>query len=320
MTGRIPKIVVIGGTYVDMAVRCEQMPQPGETVIGSGFSCTPMGPGVNQAVQAALCGCDVHLISKAGNDLFAQMIKQTLSQFKINTDLVGSAEAKSTGIIVTIVNSKGENRSCISPGANRALTAEDITSEKAENIIASADLCLIHGELPRQAVSAAINMANLHKTTVILDPAGALEQPSPQEADLPVAYFSANILIPDINKASEIADEPVASIHTAKLLGSDFIARGVDCAVIRIPRRGCIIVDRNGTEQIPAFETDLVDETAARDAFAGALAASCAVGDNIREAARFACAAQALACSKFGTIDALPKKEEIIQLLQGSAG
>jgi ribokinase len=61
---------------------------------------------------------------------------------------------------------------------------------------------------------------------------------------------------------------------------------------------------------------DLVDHTGSGDAFAGALAACCAVSDDIREAVKFASAAGALACTKFGAIEALPTKNEIIQLLQ----
>ena len=59
-----------------------------------------------------------------------------------------------------------------------------------------------------------------------------------------------------------------------------------------------------------------VDHAGCGDAFDGALAASCAVGDEIRKAVKFASAAGALACTKFGAQEALPKKEEILELLQ----
>ncbi len=35
MTGRIPKVAVVGGTYVDMVIRCGQVPSPGQCVAGS---------------------------------------------------------------------------------------------------------------------------------------------------------------------------------------------------------------------------------------------------------------------------------------------
>jgi ribokinase len=60
----------------------------------------------------------------------------------------------------------------------------------------------------------------------------------------------------------------------------------------------------------------MVDQTCRGDAFAGALAACYAVSGDIREAAKFASAAGALACTKFGSIESLPTKAEIIELLQ----
>jgi ribokinase len=121
MAGRIPKVVVIGGTYVDMAIRCGQIPSPGKSVTGSALSYTATGPGSNQAVEAALCGCEVHLISKVGGDPFAQMAKVSLADFNVNTNFVYTAEAKNTGVFVTLVNAEGENAACYYTGANRCL-------------------------------------------------------------------------------------------------------------------------------------------------------------------------------------------------------
>ena len=61
---------------------------------------------------------------------------------------------------------------------------------------------------------------------------------------------------------------------------------------------------------------ELVDQAGRGDAFAGALAAYFAVKDDVQEAVKFASAAGALACTKFGSIEALPSKAEIIELLQ----
>ena len=41
-----------------------------------------------------------------------------------------------------------------------------------------------------------------------------------------------------------------------------------------------------------------------------------AVGDDLRKAVKFASAAGALACTKFGAVDAMPTNAEIIELMQ----
>jgi ribokinase len=305
---------VIGGTYVDMAIRCGQIPPPGQSVSGSALSYTATGPGPNQAAQAALCGCEVHLISKVGDDPFARLAKASLADFGVNTDYVYTAKAKNTGVVVTLVNAEGENATCNYSGANSALVPQDI--EVAEHIISEADICLIHGRLPQEAIVTALRCAGLHSTKVILNPDRPMDQRGQQDTGLPIEYFSADILIPNLYEAADITEHSPANIRTAKLIGSDLVARGVHAAVITMGKRGCMVVDRNSANHISAFEVELVDQTGRGDAFAGALAAYCAVKDDIREAVRFASAAGALACTKFGSIEALPTKAEIIQLLQ----
>jgi ribokinase len=314
MTGRSPKVVVIGGTYVDMAVRCSQIPSPGQSFAGSALSYTTTGAGPNQAVEAALCGCEVHLISKVGGDPFAEMARASLAEFKVNTEFVYTAEAMNTGVVVTLVNGTGENATCHYPGANCALQPKDIAD--AEQVIAEANVCLIHGQLPQETIVSALRAAELHGVKVILNPARPLEKSGEEGGDLPIEYFTADIVIPNLFEAAEITDQSTANIRTAKMIGSDLVSRGVAYAVITMGRRGCMVVDRNSADQIPAFEVDLVDHAGSGDAFAGALAAYCAVEDDVRAAVKFASAAGALACTKFGTIEALPTKAEIIELLQ----
>jgi len=314
MPERSPKVVVIGGTYIDLAVRCSHIPAPGQQVGGSALSCTVAGPGPIQAVQAALCHCDVSLISKIGGDTFAQMALKSLNEYKVDTEYVFFAEAKSTGVIVTLVNAEGENAACRYTGANSALQPADI--QMAEERIAQAKICLIHGCLPQEAIVAAIHCANLHRTPIILNPARPIEQTANRAADLPSEYFSADVLVCNLTSAAQITDQSGADIRTAKMIGSDLVARGTRCAILTMGPRGCVIVDRSGADHIPAFDVDVVDRTGSGEAFAGALAAYCAVKHDLREAVKFASAAGALVCTKFGAIEALPTEAEIIQLLQ----
>ncbi len=314
MPERNPKVVVIGGTYIDMAIRCCHVPAPGQIQSGSALSCNVAGPGPTQAVQAALCRCEVSLISKIGGDAFAQMALKSLAEYRVDTEYVFFAEAKNTGIIVTLVNAEGENAICHYTGANSALQPADIKT--AEERIAEADVCLVHGCLPQEAIMAAIQCANLHGTPVILNPARPIGQTGPQGGDLPSEYFSTHVLVSNLEGAVEITEQTGADVRMAKLIGSDLVARGARCAVITMGRRGCLVVDRSGADHVPAFEVDLVDKTGSGDAFAGALAAYCAVRHELREAVKFASAAGALVCSRFGAIEALPTRAEIIQLLQ----
>ncbi|MHC4636873.1 MAG: ribokinase [Planctomycetota bacterium] len=314
MTGRIPKVVMIGGTYVDMAIRCSKIPAEGQSVPGSALSYSPSGSGPVQALEAALCGCDVHLISKIGDDPFGKLVTDSLEEHNVNTSFVGTVKAKNTGMYVTLVDSEGENASCIYSGANISLTPQDI--EAAEGVITEADVCLIHGEMPQDAIVAAIRLAEIHGIKVILNPARPIDQANQTNSDLPIEYFSVDILVSNLEEAAYLADQSDINLRAAKLIGSDLVARGVKAAIITMGKRGSMAVDRNSADHIPAFTVETVDHTGRGDAFAGALAAYCSVKDDLREAVKFASAAGALACAKFGSFEAMPKKDEIIQLLQ----
>ncbi len=314
MKGRNPKIVVIAGTYIDMAIKCSQIPSVGQYVIGSNLSYSISGPGPVQAVQAALCGCEVSLVSKIGSGSFAKMILDTLTEYNINTDYVQCVKAKNTGVHLTMINSEGENAGCLYCGSNNALVPMDITA--ADDIIAEADVCLMHGELPQETIIEAIRCAQLHGTKTILDPARPLEQKEDGCGELPAEYFTVDVIIPNLLEAADITEQTSVGLRNGKLIGSDLIARGVKNAVITMGRKGCLVVNRDGADNIPAFEVDLVNQAGRGDSFNGALAAYYAIKDDIQGAVKFASAAAALTCTKFGLLEALPVKADIIQLLQ----
>jgi ribokinase len=315
MKGKLPKVVVVGAIYVDMVVKCDQMPSTESAVAGSSLTYSITGPGPCQAAEAALCGCEVNLIGKVGGDPFAQMVRQSLNEFNVNTDYVIAAEAKTTGANITVVNDMGENNSVTYHGVNLALSPIDI--QAADAVIQDADVCLIHGCLPQDTIVAAIRAAKVHGTTVILNPAKPIKSNQVAQNDLlPNEYFNADILIPNLYEAANIIDRSPANLNASKLIGSDLIARGVKTAVITMGKRGCMVIDLNGVDHIPAFDIELVDHTGTGDVFAGALAAYIAVDNDVRKAVKFASAAAAIICTRLGTFEVLPSKAEIIELLQ----
>lgn len=314
MTGKRPKIIVVGGCYVDMAIKCDRVPLPGESLIGSALSYSISGAGPVQAVQAAICGCDVYLIGKVGSGSAGEMLRRNLDEHGVNVSYLNAVSAKNTGCVVTMVDKEGDSTALTYFGANSSLTASDI--KEADKIISEADICLIHGQLPDEAVREALLCASAHGVKIILDPARPLEQVDKADQQLPAEYFSADIVIPNLYEAADITESAGVNIRTAKLIGSDLIARGVSTAIITMGKKGCMVVDRNGSSHVKAFDIDLVDRSGAGDAFAGALAAFCAVGCDIVSGVKFASAAGALTCTKFGFVEALPSKTEIIELLQ----
>jgi ribokinase len=300
-----------------MAVKCELFPEPGRPVEGSGFSCVPTGAGLNEAIQAALCGAEVYLLSRIGEDCFGEMIKQTLRRYGVSTDLVYLTQAISTGIVVTMVDGNGENRSCRSAGANRVLGRDEIEYAGAEQLIQTADVCLVSNGIPPTAAVSAIRTAGLHKTRVVLEARlPGVERQVLRSIDWPVDFYNADVIIlrfEGIVCASELG---AGGDGDLKFIGTELVACGARCVVISMGWHGALVIDRQGQRRIPGITLDVVDQTGCESAFAGALAASCGSGDDPDRAVKFAVAAETLARSRFGLHDALPKKEDILMLLQ----
>ena len=95
-----PKVVVVGGAYVDLAIKCTEVPAAGQTTAGTALSLTATGPGVNQAIEAALCGCEVYLISKISNCPLGATIKSVLEQYDVKIKYVFIAQAKTKNALV----------------------------------------------------------------------------------------------------------------------------------------------------------------------------------------------------------------------------
>jgi len=80
--------------------------------------------------------------------------------------------------------------------------------------------------------------------------------------------------------------------------------------------RGTIWLDEHGQlQETPAFPVHTVDTLGAGDVFHGAFALAITEGQELRQALRFASAAAALKCTRFGGAFAAPQRAEVAALL-----
>jgi sugar/nucleoside kinase (ribokinase family) len=102
------------------------------------------------------------------------------------------------------------------------------------------------------------------------------------------------------------------ALHKMATLTSSFLA------VTRGPK-GTLWLDEQGhPKETPAFPVHTVDTLGAGDIFHGAFALEFAGGKSVPEALRFASAAAALKCTRYGGAFACPQRAEVEQLLRES--
>lgn len=306
-----PIVTVVGSINMDLVVKTPLLPGPGQTVLGKAFSTIPGGKGANQAVAAARLGAQVHMIGKVGSDDFGEHLLMCLNRNQVNTKSVVVAEGVCSGLAVVMVDSQGENSICLVAGANSQMLPEDVLTQ--EKIIADADVLLLQLEIPTATVLQAIKLARKHKVKIILDPA-------PATSDTPPELLNVDIITPNHIEAGLMVGEPVRDVRSAKTVASALIAYGPQAVVVTIAEKGSVMVDKaDNIRHFPAPKVRIVDTTAAGDAFTAALAVSIARDAKLTDAIRYANAAGACACTKFGAQPSMPTRQEVENLLDQQA-
>jgi ribokinase len=145
-----PRLTVVGSINLDLVVRAERLPRPGETVSGARFSRVPGGKGANQAVAAARLGAEVSLVGCVGSDSVAGEALAGLRDAGVGERwLVKEAP---TGIALVTVDGAGETTIVVAHGANAELRPEDLAPD-------SADAVLCQQEIPAATVARAAELA-----------------------------------------------------------------------------------------------------------------------------------------------------------------
>ncbi|HEV2689245.1 MAG TPA: PfkB family carbohydrate kinase, partial [Bryobacteraceae bacterium] len=85
---RQPRVVVVGSANIDLVTYTDQTPRPGETIFGEGFDLGFGGKGANQAVAALLCGAQVSMVARVGDDLFGPATIQNFTSLGIDASHV----------------------------------------------------------------------------------------------------------------------------------------------------------------------------------------------------------------------------------------
>ena len=302
-------ILVVGSINMDLVVRTVEMPEPGETVLGKGFATAPGGKGANQAVAVVRQGAKCIFLGRVGSDEFGSTLLAGMRAEGIDCDNVETTAGAATGVAVIIVDAKGENSIVVASGANHMVTPDDVYG-RAE-LFDAADVVVLQLELPLPTVCAARKLSASYGCKVVLDPA-------PAPPALPTELCEVDVISPNVSEAEVItgqkADE--ADERVDKLVASDLIARGARSAVLKLGARGSLVVTAEGEiEKIRPYKVDIVDTTAAGDAFTASLAVGLARGLDLPQSARIANAAGALACTKFGAQPAMPTATEIKMLM-----
>lgn len=273
--GKRPRIAVVGSANVDLTTFSDRFPKAGETIFGDHFDLGWGGKGANQAAAARLCGADVFMVARVGDDLFGPATIQNFASQGIDATYVRIVPGASSGVAPIFVESNGQNRIIVVKGANDRLLPADV--DEARPMLEQADCIVLQFEIPLETVYHTIRFASDRGIPCILNPAPG--QPVDMDALSRVRYVT-----PNETEAETISGLAVGSIDDARACGRALVERGLQRVIITLGANGALLATKDGTEHLPAFQVLTKDSTGAGDAFVGSFAVFLAEGLTEREA------------------------------------
>ena len=296
------KLAVVGNINVDFLLPSQRLPEPGENVVADDLQLMAGGKGANQAVAASRLGADVWAIGRVGRDPFGTLLRNNLEREGVDVTYVSVDQDKPTGSAFVVILPKGENAIISALGANMNLAPADVEEAFAE--IEELDGILVQMGVPLETVDRVIQIGTDREVPVLLDP-------TPLRSEFPRLWRHAVTVTPNASEAEALTGVPTATIAGAIEAAMTIHEKGVQNVVVKLGKRGCVIVDEEGPRRVKAYEVQAVDPTGAGDAFAAALAVRLAEGATLDEAAVFASATAAIACTKPGAQSALPTRKQV---------
>lgn len=298
------KILVVSSANMDFVMDTPIIPAAGETIIcDGGYKYVPGGKGANSAVAVARLGGASLFCTSVGRDANGDALLALYNSEGIDTRFIYRSNDAPTGLAAIMVEGNGQNRIMVFPGANRKITAEAIDlaiEEKPEALFMQLETSV-------ETVIYAAKKASEAGIPIVID-AGPADPAFPLEALPEVEIFSPNESETEI--FTGIKPEDLASCEQAISKLKERVKAKHYC--IKLGDKGCFV---DGMI-VPSFKTAAIDTTAAGDTFTAALTLEYLKDKNITKAARYACAAAAIAVSRKGASTSIPYRAEVDAFLE----
>ena len=301
---KLPTVVVVGSTMMDMITYIDTVPESGETLIGDSFALGFGGKGANQSVMAARMGANVYMVNTLGDDVFGDSTLKNFQDQGINTTFVART-AGASGVAPIWVEKDGSNRIICVPGSNNAMTPAQAT--RAIESIKDIDIVIGQLEIPQEVTAAAFRAAQARGIITILNPApfaplsaellAASDWVAPNEHEF-AAMHPRNL--------SPNSDETIRDL--AKLLGKRIL--------VTLGELGAVFTTKSGEiTRIPSPQVSAIDTTGAGDSFVGAFAFGLASGLNEELAVKLGCTCASKSVTRRGTQSSYSSKEEAREII-----
>ncbi|WP_337378927.1 ribokinase [Mitsuokella jalaludinii] len=302
------KIAVIGSNMVDLTSYITRMPVLGETLEAPDFSMGCGGKGANQAVAAAKYGTDVLMMTKVGDDFFADNTIANFQKAGIDTKYVQKVTGISSGVAPIFVDKSGQNSILIIKGANKYLLPADI--DAAADDLEKCQLIILQLEISLETVYYAIEFGKKHGIPVLLNPAPATKELNIEQV------CQCDFFMPNETELAILTGMPVSSLDEVEAAAQTLVNHGLKNVIVTLGAHGSLWLSKEGKHLVAPFKVNAIDTSGAGDAYIGCFACCYVQTGDILSSMKTASAFAALSVTKRGTQKSYPEKEDVLKLLK----
>ena len=246
------KIFIVGSINMDLVIKAPIMPDNGVTLTGSDFMMNPGGKGANQAVAVSKLGGNSYMVGCLG-DAFSRDLKETLEEYKVNTDYIIKKDNVSSGIAVIVIVD-GDNRIILDSGSNALVDKEAV--DNAFKDAKEGDYCICQLEIPQETVKYAFSKAKELKMNTILNPAPAAKL-------IDGILNNTDYFIPNENETEMYTGiKPDTKENRVKAI-KKLNEMGVKNVIITLGTNGSCTIENNEYVHVDSYKVKAVDTTAA---------------------------------------------------------
>lgn len=275
-------VVCIGSTTMDILVLVPQFPVIDQITLAEWKKEFCGGSSANVAVGLSRLGVYAALVSKVGKDIDGDTLLYTLGSEGVDISAITTSGKTANSII--LVNKIGEkmiiaDTDCVLETADE-VHPEDITGD-----------ALYVGECFLPVAEKAINIAQKKGMKIFLR--------------MKNIHISSNLYMDELIENSNFV---IMNEKTYSFINADY-----DNIIVTRGKNGCYYPEKDIT--VKGIFVNAVDTTGAGDAFCAGLIHHVLNKHPLEDALQFATAAGAVATTRYGAMESMPKKGEIESIL-----
>ena len=267
VTPAVVRLLAVGDANADLVLpHLSRIPRFGREVIVPTMELQAGGSAANFALCAASLGTKTGFAGRLGVDRFGELVLRAFRQVNVDTQFLRLVERRGTGITVALIREDGDRAFVTYQGTNAETVLEDL---KVSLDVAPPPRWLhlagyfLLPKLRGKPAQTLLHEARKRGITTSLDTGWDPDGWSSDTiSSLNRVLQYVDIFFPNSNELKAITGE-----RSLRKGAEHLLKLGVSTVVIKRGARGCLLVTAGDQRRFPAFEVEVVDTTAAGDAF-----------------------------------------------------